>query len=290
MTGPRRRVAFATSEVTADLDDGWPSLRDALDAVGLVPSVVFWDDPAVEWASFDLVVVIYVWGYVLHRDGFLAWVDEVEVTTRLVNQPSVLRWNSDKTYLGDLDGAGVPVVPTQWVPPGGRWAAPSEDFVVKPSVSSGGIGAARYRTLGTDEVDHHVGRLHDEGHTVMVQPYQDSVDTTGETALVFLGDGYSHCVHKEALLEADVGETEELWTRQVITTASPRPDQRAVADVALAAVADRFGPTGYARVDLVDSADGRPLVLELELVEPSLFLTHRPAAAAQFAAHLAALA
>jgi hypothetical protein len=283
-------VAFATSEVLADLDAGWPYLRDALDAVGLVPSVVFWDDPAVVWASYDIVVAIYVWGYVLRRDLFLAWVDEVEATTRLVNQPSVLRWNSDKTYLGDLDAVGVPVVPTQWVPPGGRWTAPTDDFVVKPSVSSGGIGAARYRTLGVDVADRHVGRLHDEGHTVMVQPYQAAVDTTGETALVFLGERYSHCVHKAALLAADVGETEELWTRQVITTATPRPDQRAVADAALEAVADRFGPTSYARVDLVDSADGRPLVLELELVEPSLFLTHRPAAAAQLAAHLAAMA
>jgi hypothetical protein len=288
VTAPRR-VAFATTEDCVDLDDGWPGLRRAVAALGLEPSVVFWDDPAVAWDSYDTVVCIYTWGYVVRRAHFLAWVDRVAAVTGLVNSAAVLHWNSDKTYLADLDAAGIPIVPTTWVPPGGRWRPPSDDYVIKPSVASGGIGAARYVTQTLEVAERHVHALHDDGFTVMVQPYQPAVDRAGETALVFLDGAFSHAVGKGALLRADVGVTERLWEQQVIVAVAPNEDQRTVAENVMGMVAHRFGPTGYGRVDLVDGHDGHPLVLELELVEPSLFLAHAPGAAHALAVYLANL-
>ena len=280
---------FAASHESADLDDGWPYLRDALVSVGMAPSVAFWDDPAVRWASHDLVVPVFAWGYVTRRPHFLAWVDEVATSALLVNPAPVLRWNSDKTYLADLAAGGIPTVPTEWVPPGASWKPPSEDYVIKPSVGSGGMGAARYRMAAPDRAVAHVQRLHGDGSTVMIQPYQPMIDVAGETDLVYIGGRYSHAIKKEALLQADVGVTPQLWERQVIEAVTPDPGQRSLADTVMEFVKARFGPTGYGRVDLVHGADGRPLVLELELVEPSLFLRHMPGAAIDLATYLRTL-
>jgi hypothetical protein len=120
----------------------------------------------------------------------------------------------------------------------------------------------------------------------MVQPYQSRIDAEGETALIFLGGSYSHAIHKQALLRADVGVTERLWEQQVISAAEPRRDQQVLAENVMAAVARLVGPTTYARVDVVDGSEGNPLVLEVEVVEPSLFLTHCSNAAPRIASRL----
>jgi hypothetical protein len=108
MVAPEPPVVFAASEEGADLDDGWPYLRDALIAAGVAPSVAFWDDPTVQWESFALVVSVFVWGYVTRRAQFLAWVDKVDPSAPMVNPAPVLRWNSDKTYLAALTGSHRP--------------------------------------------------------------------------------------------------------------------------------------------------------------------------------------
>jgi O-ureido-D-serine cyclo-ligase len=123
----------------------------------------------------------------------------------------------------------------------------------------------------------------------MVQPYQATIDAEGETALIFLAGSYSHAIHKGALLRADVGVTERLWEQQVISAARPRPDQQLLAETVMGAVARMVGPTTYARVDVVDGPGGIPLVLEVEVVEPSLFLSHWPDAARRLASQLRSL-
>jgi hypothetical protein len=279
----------ATSEEFLDLDDSWPLLREALTAKGMESSVVAWTDPTVDWARADLVLAMFAWGYVSHRRPFVAWAYEVEAQTRLVNSAAVLEWGSDKKYLMDLAAEGVPIVPTQWVPPGGQWQSPSDDYVIKPSVASGGMGAARYVDQDATQADRHIRGLHADGQLVMVQPYQATIDAEGETALIFLSGTYSHAIHKEALLRADVGVTERLWEQQVISAARPRRDQQLLGETVMAAVARMVGPTTYARVDVVDGPGGMPLVLEVEVVEPSLFLNHWPDAAPQLASQLRSL-
>jgi glutathione synthase/RimK-type ligase-like ATP-grasp enzyme len=203
--------------------------------------------------------------------------------TRLVNPAPVLRWNSDKAYLVDLAAAGVPTVPTTRVPPGAAWEPPAADYVVKPAVASGGIGAARYVRRGVEDARRHVVELHAAGQTALIQPYLPAVDAAGEAALVFFGERFSHAVAKGGVLEPDADTVFGLWERQAIAPHAPRRDELALAGRALAAVRERFGPTAYARVDLVDGPDGRPVVMEVELVEPTLFLDREPAAAGRFA-------
>jgi glutathione synthase/RimK-type ligase-like ATP-grasp enzyme len=255
-----------------------------------VPSVAVWDDPAVDWSAYRLAVVIYTWGYVIRRERFLAWAAAAARKTVLVNPEPVLRWNSDKAYLADLAAAGVPTVPTTWVPPGGSWQPPARDYVIKPAVASGGIGAARFVARGVEAARAHVADLHEAGHTALVQPYLPAVDGEGETALVFLGDRFSHAVSKLGVLDADAGPVFGLWERQVVAPRAARADQLAAAERALRAVRERVGPTTYARVDVVDGGDGRPVVMEVELIEPTLFLPLAPDAAVRFAAVLRAAA
>ena len=283
-------VAVAGSRHFADLDDNWDLLRDALAVEGTEAVVVAWDADDVDWAGFDAVLVLYCWGYVRDVEGFVAWARRVERAAVLVNPRPVLVWNSDKTYLADLAAEGVPIVPTVFVTPSSpAWSPPADDWVIKPTVGSGGLGAARYTAGHRAAADRHIRRLHASGRTAMVQAYQAAVDAAGETSLVYLGGAHSHTVTKGALLVPDAGEIDRLWEREVITAATARPDQVDVADAALAAVSRRVGPVSYARVDLVDDADGRPVVLEVELVEPSLWLTHAAGSAGRLAAHVRAL-
>lgn len=283
----RTFLGVAASGEFVALDDSWPLLADALADEGIDAQVRAWDDRTVDWSRYDLVTVMCAWGYVTRREEFLAWAEAAAAVTAVVNGTTVLRWNSDKTYLADLAAAGIPVVPTTWVPPGRPWEPPAADYVIKPTVASGGLGAARYRSGPRHLADAHVRRLHDAGHTVMVQPYQAVIDTAGETALVFLDGRFSHAVTKAALLDADAGETERLWEREVITSGAITAAQRQVAEVVMAMVKARFGPVVYARIDLVDDRYGHPQVLEAELVEPSLFLPTASGSAQRLAAAFA---
>jgi hypothetical protein len=279
-------LALAASEGFGDLDDDWPLLREALAAVGFDPHIVVWDDPVVDWPSFELVTVNYAWGYVTRRPEFLDWAASVAAQTRLVNPEPVVKWNSEKTYLADLAADGIPIVPTSWVPPGAGWTPPSDDYVIKPSVASGSLGAARYRRTGVDTADEHVRRLHRQGLTVMVQPYQSAIDANGEVALIYFGQEFSHAVSKQALLAPDVGEIERLWEQHVITPTEATDQQRRLAETTLDVIGQRLGPIAYARVDVIDDLDGHPLVLEVELIEPAFYFTYGVGAAERLAAEL----
>jgi glutathione synthase/RimK-type ligase-like ATP-grasp enzyme len=200
-----------------------------------------------------------------------------------------VRWNSQKTYLADIVAAGVPVVPTTFVAPGQTWLAPADDYVVKPAVGSGGWWAARYAQSAPEASQRHVASLHAAGQTVLLQPYQRAVDTAGETAMVFFGNQFSHAVHKAALLDADAGITDALWEREVITPIAPPGAHLEVAKAAMGAVAGLVGETCYARVDVIDGNDGTPVVLEVELIEPSLFMPAAEGSGLRFVEVLAGL-
>lgn len=269
-----------------DLDDpDWLELRAALVSARLEPSVIEWDAGEGATGDCDVVLVSHCWDYVTRRDDFLDWAGRVVAGgTKLANPLAALRWSSDKSYLADLQAAGVPIVPTAFVAPGDPWQPPSDDFVVKPAVGSGGRSAARYVRNPPGIAEEHVAGLHADGQTVLIQPYQSAVDVAGETAVVFLGGRFSHAFRKGALLGADAGVVDRLWERMVITPVAPRPDQLAAAEAAMAAAAQLVGPTAYGRVDLLDADTGPPVVLEVELVEPALYLAGAPGAAARLAA------
>ena len=236
---------------------------------GVACEAVPWDNQVVDWDRFDLVVIRSTWDWSSRVEEFLAWVHSLG---RVVNGADVVEWNHDKRYLAALQVVGVPVVPTRWDPddlPGGdRWIA-------KPTVSAGArdtVAGDRATVLA------HVDAIHRAGKRAIVQPYVESIDDRGETAIVYLDGQLSHAVRKDARLGLD--KRQERVERR-----TPTPDEVDVADAALDALPFDRDELLYARVDLVaDDRTGDPLLLELELVEPSLFLGHGDGAAERFAA------
>lgn len=261
------RVALVTCAAHADLDpDDRPLVAD-LAGLGITATVEVWDDPSVAWDDFDLVVLRSPWDYTDDVDDFVAWARSVP---RVANPADVVAWNVDKRYLGDLAAAGVPVVPTAYLAPGDALGPLSEgEVVVKPTVSAGSRDTLRLRDRAA--IDAHLGAIHASGRTAMVQPYLPAVDEVGETACVFIAGRYSHAARKGPLLPLGQSLVEGLFAPEDMSPRDASADELEVAHAALAAV-----PGGadllYARVDLLLDPHGRPVVLELELVEPSLFL------------------
>ena len=262
-------------------------MAGALDAVGVTASWHVWSDPQVDWQAYDLTVVRSTWDYTIDRAGFLAWAHAVP---RLANPGEVLAWNTDKTYLRDLAEAGVPVVPTAWADPGEPVELPGGEFVVKPSIGAGSNGAGRFADGAHDAGRAHAAALHGAGRTVMVQPYLVDVDTAGETALIYFNGEFSHGIRKAPMLEQSTvnglspGLSTGLFQPERITARRPDDAELAVGARVLADIRRRFGgDLLYTRVDVLPSAAG-PVVIEVELTEPSFFLSYDEAAPARLAA------
>jgi glutathione synthase/RimK-type ligase-like ATP-grasp enzyme len=285
------RVALVTCARLADLDPDDRLLMRPLAERGVVAEPAIWDDPGVDWSAYDLAVIRSCWDYAPRRDDFVAWAASVP---RLANPADVVTWNTDKRYLAHLRAAGVPTVPTEYVAPDNGWAVPDAgEWVIKPAVGAGSIDAGRYHADKDDErslMAAHVERLQAAGRMVMVQPYLPLVDTIGETALLFLGHRFSHAIRKGAMLQGPDVEEAGLYRPEAITAREPSSAEYDVAVRALAAVPGGAGHLLYARVDLLPGPDGEPLVAELELAEPSLFLGMAPGAVDRFADVISAAA
>lgn len=285
------RIGLATCAQFPDLDDEDRLLLPALAGLAIEAEPVVWDDDGVDWSAYDAIVLRSTWDYVERYDVFLAWIDRVTEVSRLFNTAATVRWNTDKHYLSELSAAGVPTVATTFLEPGddpAAWSVTTPEVVVKPAVSAGSRDTMRH-AVGEDRgaASAHVARLLAAGRSVMVQPYLASVDTAGETALLFFAGEFSHAIRKGPLLQAGVeGErVEGLFVQEEIEPRVPSAAERATAQAALAAVPGE--PPLYARVDLLSGHDGQPVLLELELAEPSLFLSHAHGAADRLARALA---
>lgn len=278
------RVALVTCEIFPDLyEDEFP-LRDALRARGVTVESPLWDDKTADWGSYDLAVLRSTWDYPARPNEFIAWAHTVP---RLANPAAVVEWNTDKHYLSELAAAGVPVTPTTFVAPGEAWTPRSTgEWVVKPTISAGSKDTGRYslpEQAGLAAA--HIARLHEAGRTAMVQPYLTAVDGVGETALLYTPGpdgtlGFSHAIRKGPLLTGpDLGDKDAEYNEE-ISPRTPSADELAVGERVVAAL-----PEGllYARVDLIPGPDGAPLLVEVELTEPSLFWTHAEGSAERMA-------
>ena len=293
-------IALVTAREALSLDEDLPLLAAAVRETGAQASTPIWDDARVDWQRFDLAVLRSTWDYCERIDEFLDWAERCATQTRLLNAPQLMRWNVDKHYLVDLARKGVPVVPSRYVEPKDDPARalgefldvdpPTlhaghidrfDQFVVKPSIGAGSRDAARYRRADREAALAHVARLNGAGRSILLQPYLERVDEVGETAMVFFAGEWSHSVRKGPLLKLDAGLIAGLFAPEEITRRMPDTAEAAVAAAAHAAIPGPIPP--YARIDLIRSNQGEPLVLELELCEPSLFFAHSPTAAPRFA-------
>ncbi len=285
------KVALVTARAARGLDDDETPLRLALQNAGCSVQVAEWDDPGVDWAGFDVVLLRSAWDYAERISEFIAWVERTSRRTCLLNPPSIVRWNTDKHYLAQLARGGVAIVPSTFVEPGDDPARAVERFlemhsqvelVVKPAVGAGSRDAERHLRTDPGAAIAHARRLLDDRRSVLLQPYLQRVDRDGETALMFFEGRFSHAIRKGPLLPPGGAATTGLFAAETITTRVPGDDEMRLAERIVAAIP--FDTPLYARIDLIRDDQGAPCLLELELTEPSLFFAHAAGSAERFAA------
>ncbi len=281
-------MALAAAAQWPDLLEEGPLILEALAAVGVDAATVVWNDPAVAWSSYDLVVANGAWDNIRHVAEFVSWTERLErAGVAVVNSPATLRWNLDKRYLRDLEAAGVPVVPTTWITSPGPGELGAGEVVVKPTISGGGHQTARYEAHEHEAARRHIDALVASGGAAMVQPYEPAVDDEGEIGLVFLGGEFSHAIHKGPMIRRGAGPLDHLIDNQVIAPATASAAQVMLGHQALDAATAVVGRPTYARVDTVTGGAGTPVLLELELLDPMLFFAVHPDRAPAFARVLA---
>jgi glutathione synthase/RimK-type ligase-like ATP-grasp enzyme len=278
------KIAFVTHAGLPGLSADDRLAVEELSRRGAVVEPAVWDDTEVRWSTYDRVVIRSCWDYHLRPDAFLGWLDRLEGEgIPLWNPASVVRGNVDKGYLADLAAAGLPVVPTVRLERGERAALAAlldergwAEAVIKPSVS-----ASAFRTLriGRGEAESAQEKL-DEllgSSGALVQPFLAEIQTGGEWSLVFLGGEYSHAVLKKP------GTGDFRVQTELGGSADPAIPAPVLVEQARRVVEKIPGPWLYARVDGVEIGETFTL-MELELIEPSLFLVADEQAPARFAA------
>ncbi|WP_425397537.1 ATP-grasp domain-containing protein [Aeoliella sp.] len=261
-------------------------LSDALARHDLSAARVSWSDPAVDWSQFRCAVIRSTWDYFERFAEFAAWLDRVQQVTHVCNPPATLAWNVDKHYLADLEARSVRVVPSRFIELGdsARLAALLDETlwreaVVKPCISGGARHTYRVNHSNAKEIDARLAPLLGQ-ESFLLQPFKQSIVQQGEDTLMMFGGRYTHAVRKRAKpgdfrVQDDHGGTVELY--------EPTAEQIDLAQRAMAACDEL--PV-YGRVDMVEDAQGHAAVMELELVEPELWLRLHPEAAEVMAEEL----
>jgi glutathione synthase/RimK-type ligase-like ATP-grasp enzyme len=277
------RLALATCAQLPGVHPDDIHLARSLAALGIEPVAVDWADPGVDWTSFDAVLIRTTWDYFQRYEEFLRWLDALPVPT--INDRALLRWNSDKRYLLELAQLGVDIVPAHVAAFAGLPALlasmPGEDLVVKPTVSGGAWNTVR-GIAGDATFELALAAL-PSNYEYIVQAFVPEVAEDGEWSLLFFDGEFSHAIIKRAAagefrVQSQFGGS--------VDPMAPTPEILASARKALEAVAKLgYADHAYARVDGV-VVDGRFRLMELEMIEPALFLSGRPDAAEDFARKL----
>ena len=247
-------------------------LLEFLQKKGLNIHKEIWDDPAVAWQSYDLAVLKAPWDYFDKFKSFNAWLGRLEqLGVRLLNPVDIVRWNSDKHYLHDIEEAGLPIIPSIFIEKGEQPHLPeyfeqlqTETLIIKPAVSGGAKNTLLLTHDTVEAISPGIQQLLQE-EAFMVQPFVREIQSEGEWSLLFFGGEFSHCILKTAA----TGDfrVQHIHGGAVHTKEAP---------AALLAIArqyvDRFAQGClYARVDGV-MIDGKFYLMELELIEPYLYL------------------
>jgi glutathione synthase/RimK-type ligase-like ATP-grasp enzyme len=271
------KLRIATCRTLPEPDVDQAPLAAALAAGGFDAELVAWDDPMAGWDDPVPTILRSTWNYALDPEGFLSWIDRVSAQATLWNPRAIVRANVHKRYLLELSARGVPIVPTTLVERGGSAKldalSATARIVIKPEVGAGSLGTRVFSPRDPDAAAH-LAELTRRG-AALIQPYVRSVDHYGERSLVWIDGEFSHAIRKTPRFAGDV-----------VRIDGPLPiadDERAVATAALAPIASHIL---YGRVDLARDDDGPPMVMELELIEPSLFFARAPGSVERYVAGL----
>lgn len=278
------RIALATQRDLPGWEKDDRPFHAALELIGMEVHHPAWDDPEVDWNTFDACLIRTTWDYMAKAEAFRTWAGRVDHHIPLFNPAIVVRWNLDKRYLRALEEAGVPHMPTQWIEPDAPIDVAStmksrgwHRGFLKPVVGCSAQGTLRFDDAPSDlqrAQAHLESQMATTGHGMMLQPYLPSVETAGEVSALFFDGHFSHGVRKVPVagdyrVQDDYGASDEPYTFSG-------------AELALAThvreTAERLlgltRPLLYARADFLRADDGALQITELELIEPSLFFRH----------------
>jgi glutathione synthase/RimK-type ligase-like ATP-grasp enzyme len=282
MRSGKPRIAIATCAEYEELKVDDRLLGEALEARGAEALSVVWDREEPGWEELDLCLVRSTWDYHDKYPDFIAWTRRVAQATALHNPADLIAWNSEKAYLQELAEAGVPTVPTVWINRGAgadiEEILASEGWkeaVIKPTV---GLGAKNLHRVEASEGEaaEALAAVLSRQHA-MAQPFLPSLEKEGELSLIYINGTFSHAVRKHPA-PGDF-RVQSIWGGTV-EAATPTPDHLAIANRALDHLGD---PPLYARVDLVTNLNDNPVLIELELIEPNLYLSIHPSAVERLA-------
>lgn len=282
------RVAFATCSL---VPDGWPDDHEAASLVGA--DFQSWDDPEVDWSTYDRVVLRSVFTYQHHLRAFLAWCAAIG-RERLRNTPELVAFTADKRYLSTLSAYSIP---TTFVGPDDPLPELRGELVVKPNVSSGARNTGRFSPGTFSEAFALIDRIRAAGDVALVQPYMSSVDSAGEMAFVFFGSSLSHVLRKRAVLRPDevaptasegfpatLGVAQAMLDDNLVFASEASPTDHALAEQVYGRMAQTFGSPLFLRVDVVRDPTDAPILLEIEAIDPLFYFALAPEASARFAA------
>lgn len=263
------KLRIATCRTLPEVDPDQEPLSRALEAAGIAAELVAWDDPTADWDAPVPTLIRSTWNYALALDAFLAWVDRASAAAPVLNPPDVIQANVRKRYLHDLAARGVATVPTQLAAAGDPIAIDAARIVIKPEVGAGSLGTKLFARHDPAAVAH-LGELTRTG-LALVQPFVASVDDYGERSLIWIDGQITHAIRKNPRFAGD--------SERIDGPVPIAPLERTLAEAALAPYVDRIL---YGRVDIARDDNGQPMVMELELVEPSLFFARHPPALDRF--------
>lgn len=285
---PPVRIALATQRDLPDWEQDDLPFHAALRELGVDLHRPIWDDPEVKWHGYDGCLIRTTWDYMDKAEAFRAWAERVDERIPLFNPAAVVRWNLDKRYLRTLERRGVPHMPTVWIEPGApidvaqtmRARGWSRGFL-KPVVGCSAQGTLRFSDTPAELADaqqHLESRLQGSGTGMMLQPYLASVERDGEVSALFFDGVLSHGVRKVPVpgdyrVQDDYGASDEPYTfteSELALATHARETAESILGLS--------GPLLYARADFLRADDGTLRITELELIEPSLFFRHDPAA------------
>lgn len=264
-------VTLITCAEFPDLDPDDRLLANALEALGLSVNSTVWSDQSVDWSASKLCLIRSTWDYDKRQDEFLNWLDQVSTATQLCNDATLIRWNIDKSYLQNLAEKGIRIIPTRWLNADDEIFSSQLveqfglDLVLKPTVGLGGAGVVRINLREQKEVEFESSLRHlKKSGKIMVQPFIQSVLHEGEHSLVFFEGQFSHAICKSPFAQmAYAGLAGE-------TTITPTAEEIQFGEKVLAQLPKL---ALYARVDVV-SVNGHIHLMELELIEPSLYFSY----------------
>jgi glutathione synthase/RimK-type ligase-like ATP-grasp enzyme len=272
-------VSLITYDGLPNLDPDDALIADEIKRRGHDCTPAIWNDASVDWSKFDISIMRSAWDYHLHTEKFYAWLEDVSKMTKLLNSPQLMRWSSHKSYLKELHDKGLPVVETLWLEKGGKSAEIVSQLswpkaIIKPAIGLATFGVGKFDLEQGESkmAEAHADQLA-KTQDVMFQPFIKSVEDYGERALMFVGGKYTHSVRKSSF--------------QKLAPAGHAGEEAVEGDLVEIAIAEKVVASLdavplYARVDLVRNEKNEPLLLELELVEPSLFISCQPAVALKF--------